>query len=63
MSTAIDLVARTLAAVHVKDLTGHEPRRFQIEDRTDDILDFAHVADWVQSVQLRMSFHEDLLAF
>src|SRR6266478_2398777 len=49
-------VARTLAAIDVNGLAGHEARRFQIENRSHDVRDLAHPAKRVQLGELRMCF-------
>jgi len=41
-------VARTLAAVDVQDFARHEAGPFEIEDRVDDVGDFAQTAYRVQ---------------
>ena len=49
-------MARTLAAIDVNGLAGHEARGFQIEDRAYDLRDLAHPAKRVQLGELRMRF-------
>src|SRR6478672_5277307 len=49
-------VARTLAAIDMNGLARHEARRFQKEDRADDLRDLAHPAKRVQLGELRMCF-------
>jgi hypothetical protein len=43
-----------LAAIDVKDFTGHEVGRLEVQDRVDDIGHLAHMADRMQGIELRM---------
>jgi hypothetical protein len=39
------MVTGGLTAIDVKDLSGHEPRRFQVHDRVHDVRHFSHSAE------------------
>src|SRR6266404_3847496 len=47
-------VARTLAAVDVEGLSGHEAGRFEIEDGVYDVGDLAHSAERVEAAERLM---------
>jgi hypothetical protein len=48
-------VARALPAVDVQDFARHEAGRLEIEDRFDDVGDFAQTADRVQAASTYVS--------
>ena len=43
-----------LAPIDVKDFASHERCRLEVKDRANDVGDFAHIADGVQGIELRM---------
>jgi hypothetical protein len=42
------------AAIYVKDLSGNESRRLEIEDRVHDVGDLPHAPERMQGAELRM---------
>ena len=43
-----------LAPIDVKDFASHEGCRLEVKDRANDVGDFAHMADGVQGIELRI---------
>ena len=43
-----------LAPIGVKDFASHEGCRLEVKDRANDVGDFAHMADGVQGIELRI---------
>jgi hypothetical protein len=50
------LVTCALASVDMQDRARHEAGGFQVENRADNVGDLAHMAHWVQGVELRVCF-------
>jgi hypothetical protein len=45
-----------LAAVDVQRFTGNEVGAFQVDDRIDDVCDFAHMSHWMQIAEKLVRF-------
>ena len=48
------LMTCALAPIDVKDFASHEGCRLEVKDRANDVGDFAHMADGVQGIKLRI---------
>ena len=48
------LMTCALAPIDVKDFASHEGCRLEVKDRANDVGDFAHMADGVQGIELRV---------